>query len=195
MTATVTSKLFDLADPHGGHFTTAEALAAGLTYRQLTHHTDTGTLERPVRGVYRLATYPQHQHADLIVATLWAGLGSAVSHDSALGVYGLAAAMPALIHLTVPRQFTGERRGVHLYLAPLSDAERRVVDDVTVTSPERTLLDVARTADPSLVREAVRETLDTGLTSRRRLAAALASADTDRTLIRRVWGVRLPAAQ
>ena len=47
----------------------------------------------------------------MIAATLWAGDASAISHESALVVYGLASAMPSVIHLTVPRSFTGARPG------------------------------------------------------------------------------------
>jgi predicted transcriptional regulator of viral defense system len=52
----------------------------------------------------------REQYADNAV-TLWAGPGSAISHESALAVYGLASAMPAAIHLTAPRSFQGRRAG------------------------------------------------------------------------------------
>lgn len=166
-------QLYDIASGGGGFFSAAAALAAGYSYRQLSYYVSTGAVERAGRGVYRLTQYPAHPHADLIAATLWAGDDSAVSHDTALAVYGLGVAMPPVIHVTVPRQFRGSRRGVHVHIAPLAVGDRRLWDDVPVTSVERTLIDVSASADPSLVADAVRDALTRGLTTQRRLIRAV----------------------
>jgi predicted transcriptional regulator of viral defense system len=186
--------LFELAERHGGFFATYEALELGINYRQLSHYAETGLLERPLRGAYRLTTYPAHKHSDKIVATLWAGAGSVVSHESALSVYDLAAAMPPLLHITVPHPFRGIREGVRVHIGVLRPDEQRVWDDVPVTAVERTLIDVARSSDPALVRQAVGESLDRGLTTRRRLSVALAGLPAGRAQVRRTWALRLPPA-
>jgi predicted transcriptional regulator of viral defense system len=186
--------LFGLAEEHGGYFTTSEASRAGISYRQLSYHAASGELVRVLHGVYRLANYPAHSHGDMIAATLWAGPGSAVSHESALAVYGLASAMPAAIHLTVPPSFTGRRAGVRIHHASLGADERRRWDDVPVTAVERTLIDLTTSSDTSLLREAVSEALDRGLTSRSRLAHAVAHLG-NRAQVRQALGIRLPAAQ
>ncbi|HEX9032159.1 MAG TPA: type IV toxin-antitoxin system AbiEi family antitoxin domain-containing protein, partial [Streptosporangiaceae bacterium] len=165
MQGPVSRTFYELAVAHGGYFTTREAAGAGLNYRQLSYHAAGGGLERVMHGVYRLAYYPEHQHRDMIAVALWAGAGSAVSHESALAVYELASAMPAVIHLTVPRSFTGRRKGVRVHHADLPGGDRRLWDDVPVTTVERTLIDLARSGEPSLLREAARESLDRGLTT------------------------------
>ena len=185
---------YELAAAHGGYFTTGEAVGAGLSYRQLSYHAAGGELERVMHGVYRLTNYPEHRLGDMIAVSLWAGPGSAISYESALAVYELASAMPAVIHLTVPRSFTGRRKGVRLHRADLSAGERRLWDDVPVTTVERTLIDLAPGGDPSLLREAVRESFERGLTTRARLAAAI-DQRADKAQIRRALGVRLPAAR
>ena len=186
--------LYELASRHGGYFTTREAAQAGLSSRQLSYHASSGELERVAHGVYRLVNYPEHAHGDMIVATLWAGPGSAISHESAMSVYGLAAAMPGVIHLSAPSAFTGKRAGVRIHHADVDSAEMRLWDDVPVTTVERTLVDISRSADPSMVREAAREALEQGLTTRARLART-ADRLPDRAQIRRMLGVKLPSVR
>ena len=101
--------LYRVAEPQGGYLTTAQALEAGVSRRLLSHYAARGDLERVVYGIYRLHRFPVHRFGDLIATTLWAGSGAAVSHDSALAVYGLGAAMPSVIHITVPRPCRGKR--------------------------------------------------------------------------------------
>jgi predicted transcriptional regulator of viral defense system len=192
MRSRLSSTLYELAARHGGYFTTREAAQAGLSNRQLSYHSSSGELERVAHGVYRLVNYPEHSHGDMIVATLWAGPGSAVSHESALAVYGLAAAMPQVIHLSAPKSFTGSRAGVRIHHEDLEPDEVRLWDDVPVTAIERTLTDLSRSADPSLLREATRESLEQGLTTRIRLARAV-DRQPDRVHIRRMLGVKLPS--
>ncbi|MDQ1292912.1 MAG: hypothetical protein QG608_793 [Actinomycetota bacterium] len=186
--------LYSLASAHGGLFTTGEALAAGLTYRQMSHYVGTGVLERVTQGIYRLDQYPLHPHTDLIAVALWAGPGSAISHDSALAVYDLGQAMPAMIHVSVPGSFRGARPGVLVHRVGLPPAEVRIWDEVPVTSVERTLCDVAADADGFLAREATQEALARGLTTRARLGRAVSELSRDRTRVCRALGVRLPAS-
>jgi len=191
MRASSSKAFYDLASEHGGYFTTRDALRAGLSYRQLSYHVLSGELERVSHGVYRLVNYPAHQHGDMIAATLWAGPDSAISHESALAVYGLASAMPAIIRLTAPATFTGNRTGVRIHHANLRPDERRLWDDVPVTTVERSLIDMAQSGDISLLREAVSDSLARGLTTRLRLARAVARSANPME-IRRALGIRLP---
>jgi predicted transcriptional regulator of viral defense system len=130
----------------------------------------------------------------MIAVTLWAGPGSAISHESALAVYRLASAMPAAIHLTAPASFQGRREGVRIHHEELGHDERRLWDDVPVTTVERTLIDITRSSDRSLVRDAVSESLERGLTTRKRLACAISGRE-DHAGIRRGLGIRLPAVR
>ena len=184
--------LYRIAEPQGGYFTTAQALEAGVSRRLLSHYAAHGDLERVSHGNYRLHRFPVHRFGALIATALWAGPGSAISHDSALAVYGLGAAMPAVIHVTVPGAFRGKRPGVVTHRASLSSAEITLRDDVPVTRVERTLSDVAVTGDPSLARDAAREAIERGLTTRARLSATVGEHP-DRDHVRSVLG--LPGAK
>jgi predicted transcriptional regulator of viral defense system len=174
---TTLEAIADLADAHAGYFTTGEAAAAGVSRRALSHHASTGTLDRVEYGIYRLRRYPAQRFEDLVVVTLWAGPDSAISHESALGVHDLGDAMPAVTHVAVARPFRGHRPGVLVHQEALDPDERVVIDAVPVTSVERTLLDVAGSVDPGIVRAAAREALDRGLTTRRRLERVVGKGD------------------
>jgi predicted transcriptional regulator of viral defense system len=184
--------LYGIAEPQGGYLTTSQALEAGVSRRLLSHYAARGDLERVAYGIYRLHRFPVHRFGDLIATALWAGPGSAVSHDSALAVYDLGSAMPAVIHLTVPRAFRGKRLGVVIHSASLSPEEVTLRDDVPVTRVERTLCDVAVVGDPSLAREAAREAIERGLTTRARLSETV-DEHPDRDHVRSVLG--LPKAK
>lgn len=184
--------LYQIAEPQGGYFTTAQALEAGVSRRLLSHYAARGDLERVAYGIYRLHRFPAHRFGDLIATALWAGSGSAISYDSALAVYGLGSAMPAVIHITVPGAFRGKRPGVVVHRAPLSSAEIAIRDDVPVTKLERTLGDVAAAGDPSLARDAAREAIERGLTTRARLLETV-DEHPDRDHVRNVLG--LPKAK
>lgn len=161
--------VYDLAAGQGGYFTTAQAEALGVSRRALTYRVETGDLVRIEYGIYRLARHPSQPFEDVIVACLWAGEDSAAGHETALFIYGLSDAMPAKIHITVPRPFRGQRQGVVLHHAPLQGSDRTVRDGVPITTVARTLADLARTSDPRTVTTAAEQALSRGLVSTRRL--------------------------
>ncbi|MFV2065039.1 MAG: type IV toxin-antitoxin system AbiEi family antitoxin domain-containing protein [Chloroflexota bacterium] len=157
----VLDRLYSLADTQLGYFSTSQAEELGVDRRYLTHHVDSGNLERVSRGIYRLRNYPSHPFEDVMATVLWVGTGATASHDTALAIYGLADAMPAVIHVTVPRRFRGSRRGVLIHLTPLPAADVTVRDGIPLTTPLRTILDVV--SDPSVAAAAAEEAIDRGL--------------------------------
>ncbi|MPZ88850.1 MAG: hypothetical protein GEU81_12400 [Nitriliruptorales bacterium] len=178
--------LYDTAAPQAGHFTRAQAHERQVSDRMLSHYTAAGDLTRPARGVYRLAHWPAQPWEDALVACLWIGPDAAASHGTALAVHGLGDAMPAVLHVTVPRAFRGQRSGVLVHHAPLPDDDVTSRDGVPVTTVWRTLVDVSELVDADEFARLVSEALDRGLLSRARvrqladhqprLAVALAQA-------------------
>lgn len=79
----------------------------------------------------------------LIVATLYAGEGSAISHSSAGALWGLCPA-PSLVHVVVPHGRhvrSTSRIRVHQSRRPF---DVRLVEAVLVTPPARTVMDIAQ---------------------------------------------------
>lgn len=84
--------------------------------------------------------------------------------------------IPDAVHLSLPRAERGQRRraGVRLHTLnrPPEKAEVHSIAGLPVTSPERTIVDVFETgAQPEQVELAVRQALERGLTTARRLRA------------------------
>jgi predicted transcriptional regulator of viral defense system len=182
-------RLYDQAESQGGYFTTRQAARTGVSTRLLTHYVTAGDIERVGHGVYRLTRFPTHRFGDAIAATLWVGEGSAVSHDSALAVYGLGPAMPVVVHVTVPRPFRGSRAGVVVHHASLGPDEVTVWDDVPVVSVLRALTDVAGAIDPALAAQAAGEAVRRGMST----AAAISAYVAQRSDAARLAAVLLPA--
>jgi predicted transcriptional regulator of viral defense system len=107
----------------------------------------------------------------MIVAWLWAGRQSAVSHDSALVVHGIGEAMPAVIHVTAHPGFRGRRPGVVVHNAVLGSDEVMYRSGMVVTSVVRTLADVFG-LDPTGAREAADDAIEQGLVRASSMRAA-----------------------
>lgn len=161
--------LYRLAEGQAGYFTAAQAVAVGVSRRALSGRASRGDVERIRYGIYRLRDFPVHRFEDVAAACLWAGPDTAASHETALAIHGVSDAMPASIHVTVPRPFRGRQRGVIVHHAPLPDAEREMRDGVPVTTIARTLADVVTSSDPALVRQSVEHAIARNVLSRRRL--------------------------
>jgi predicted transcriptional regulator of viral defense system len=189
--------LYQIAASQGGYFTAAQALQAGYAYSQQHFHRERGNWLHIDHGLFRLRDFHPAEREDLIRWSLWSrdqkGVPQAVvSHDTALTVHELSDVMPAQIHLTVPPGFRKRvPPGCVLYKATLLDEEVEARTGYRVTTPRRTLLDVA---DSPLSQEhlnrAVRDALERGLVRRRPLEITPCSP-----MARRRLGRALTAAE
>jgi predicted transcriptional regulator of viral defense system len=185
--------LYRIAASQGGYFSAAQAREAGYTYRQQHYHRSRGNWLPIDRGVFRLRDFPPSEREDLIRWSLWSrdqkGVPQAVvSHETALTVHELSDVMPERVHLTVPKGFRKRvPAGCVLHVASLTEEETEPRAGYSVTTPLRTLLDLA---DSALSQEhlnvAVKEALERGLVRRSLLQSALcptgARARLDRAL-------------
>jgi predicted transcriptional regulator of viral defense system len=175
-------RLFDLAAGQAGYFTAAQARQLGYSARSLVYHAAAGHFERAGRGFYRLVGVPSSPYEDVVAAWLrFASHGAVVSHETALALYELAPSRARALHLTLPRERRPRNRqpasGVKLHTTtvPLRRDEVAIRFNVRITSPARTLADVAHGGvDPSVVVEATARALATGLVTRRELHEAVA---------------------
>lgn len=172
--------LFAIADEQAGYFTAQQAQAAGYSYASQSYHLKQGHWLNEGWGLFRLRDYPTTPDEQLVRLMLWSrdreGKQQAVvSHDTALRVYKLSDVMPSKIHLSVPKGFRKDApSGVVLYKAalPSEDIQRR--DGYRITTPLRTLLDVADSAlSPEHLNQAVEEALAQGLVRKTKLQTAI----------------------
>lgn len=171
-------RLVAIAAEQGGYFTAAQALSVGYTYRQQHFHRERGNWLFIDRGLFRLRDYPSSPHEDLIRWAFWSrgrkgNIRAIVSHESALAFHDLSDVMPAKLHLTVPKGFrkrASEACVLHCAVLPDEDTERH--EGFLVTTPLRTIKDVAESAlSPEHLIKALRDSLSRGLIRRSQLEA------------------------
>ena len=181
--------LYEIAAAQGGYFTSAQAMQVGYAYSQQHFHVSRGNWLRIDRGLFRLRDFPPGEREDLIRWSLWSrnqkGVPqAAVSHDTALTVHELSDVMPVRVHLTVPPGFRKSvPPGCVLHKASLAPEEIESRTGYRVTTPLRTLLDVA---DSPLSQEhlnrAVSDALEGGLVRHRLLETVLCQPEARRRL-------------
>lgn len=163
-------RLVATAARQSGYFSAAQALDAGYSYPAQKYNADRGNWTRVDYGLYRMPEWPTGPHDDLVRWSLWSRGRGVISHETALSVHGLGDVNPARVHLTVPPKFRPTAYGVLLHRSELPDADVRDYEGFRITTPLRSLLDVAGSdVDPDLLRGAIADALDAGLTTRSEL--------------------------
>lgn len=136
----------------------------GATREQLRHRQFRGDWVPILPGVVRLAWAQDSFYARAMAAALWAGPEAVVSHASAAFLWGLRREPGSDVHLSVPRRFRKPANWVVFYRTDVMRRLRRVRAGVPVTSPARTLADLAQDAAEDLestLEDAVRRELVT----------------------------------
>lgn len=159
-----------LAFSQFGYFTAAQALKLGYSYQAQKYHADSGNWTRVDRGLFRLPDWPSAPEDQWVRWTLWSQGRGVVSYDSAALVHDLGELDPRHIHLSVPFGFRAVDPAVVTHVCDLPATD--VLDQGAwhVTTPLRTLLDLACAGTTQEQLEAaVSAALDQGLTTARRL--------------------------
>jgi len=165
-------KLYHIAEPQAGYFTTQQARQAGFTQPLLSYYAKTGYLTRIARGVFRLTQFPEMPFGDLFVAWLQAGHDAVISHESALAVYELSDVLPGEIHLSVPRTASRRRRGIRWHTCRLTAREITRRAGLPVTTITRTLADIVVSGlGEEQIQQAIHEALARGLVTGKTLAS------------------------
>jgi very-short-patch-repair endonuclease len=133
-----------IATSQHGLINRTQLLASGFSEKAILWKLKTGALEKVFPSVYLIAGTPLTQKGRVMSVYLWGGEGSAVSHSSAAWLWGLHGFSPDPIHLTLVRKTTAPRPDVRLHRVETIDRlDICWVDAIAVTSPARTLMDLA----------------------------------------------------
>jgi len=130
-----------IATSQNGAVTRAQLLQAGLEQSGIGRRSDRGLLHRVHRGVYVFGHEALAPYARETAALLAVGDRTVISHSSSAILWGFAAAVDGDddVHVTVVGR-------LHLhYAATLDRRDFRRVQGLPVTSPARTLFDLAAT--------------------------------------------------
>lgn len=164
------ARLGAVAERRWGLFTSAQAAAAGISYKQLTRLAANGVIERVIHGVYRAAGAPSLQH-EYTYAT-WLAVGGAnyrpgevppvvVAGTMASTMHGIGDWFPGDFDFIVPSRRASRRRDVRFRIRHLEYNEITFVDQLPVLSIERNIADlVEQWHDPSLIAGAIGDAVD-----------------------------------
>lgn len=159
------TRISALATRQHGVLSRSQAISCGASRTVIQRRVSTGRWERVHPGVYRLAGVPQSWRQSLTAACLGAS-GAVISHRSAAALWAIVGFAEGLIEITVPRGVRLRLPGVFVHeSASIPRIDRSVVDGLPVTSPTRTLIDVASVATDELVEEALDDVLRRRLSS------------------------------
>lgn len=105
-------ELWEIAAPQHGFVTAQQAVEIGIGKETLKKLVQRGTLERVAFGVYRFPKYPVAEADAYMLAVLWTRAPeAALSHETALDVYGISDVNPNRIHVTVAKSRRLRRAG------------------------------------------------------------------------------------
>ena len=176
--------LQSLAFGQGGYFTAAEAVDLGYSYQGQKYHVDNGNWLRIDRGLFQLPDWPASPDDQWVRWTLWSRGRGVVSHESAALVHDLGELDPIRVHLSVSRGFRALDPTVVTHLADLPETDILDRGSWRVTTPLRTLLDLASgSTSQEQLDSAVASALDQGLATLRRIRSRADEAG-DRAALR-----------
>lgn len=134
-----------VARNQSGCISVTQALEAGLTKAALYRRVESGQLVRVLPTVLRDAAALPSFRANAQAALLWGGGDAAISHGTAGRLWGMDGCETSDIHLTIPSPRRAPQRWVVTHRAELQPKERVRLGRLYVTSPARTILDIAAT--------------------------------------------------
>ena len=125
-----------------------QLLEAGLTTRQITVRLQSGRLHEIHRGVYLVGHTIAPRYAPEMAALLACGPGATLSHATAAALWDLIPhPAPGDVRVTIPPERTATRPRIEIHRARLDRRDVRHRHNLALTSPPRTILDMAATLD------------------------------------------------
>lgn len=135
-------RLHELAFRQAGYVSAAQALEVGYTYQAQKYHVDRGNWVKVDRGMFRLAEWPPAADDAYARWTVWSHGQGVISFQSAADVHDLGNFDLGQVHLTLTDQ-RPPALGVSVHRAELNDADVEDRGSYRVTTPTRTVLDLA----------------------------------------------------
>jgi Transcriptional regulator, AbiEi antitoxin/Protein of unknown function (DUF559) len=136
-------EIADLAREQHGVVGRAQLLAAGMGSRALEGRLERGSLHRLHNGVYKVGYRRISRKGQWMAAVLASGEGAVLSHRSAARLWRLMPLGSEWPEVTTGPGHRARRRGIVVHESPIADDEWLVRDGIPVTSPFRTIFDMA----------------------------------------------------
>jgi very-short-patch-repair endonuclease len=163
-----------LARRQGGVVSRGQLLGLGFSSKEIEWRLGRGRLNRVMPGVYAVGRSELSAKGRWMAAVLAAGPGAALSHGSAAAFWGFGKEHRGGVEVSTPMSSDRRRPGIHLYRRPCLFQEDITVDHgIPVTTPIRTLVDLAAVLPVIALERAINETDKLGLTNPEALRTAL----------------------
>jgi very-short-patch-repair endonuclease len=148
-----------LADAQHGVVTRRQLLSLGVSKSGVDRRQAAGRLHRLYRGVYAVGHRPTSREARWMAAVLACGDGAALSHRSAVALWGLLRPYEGPIEVSTPaRSGRRRRKGIRLHrCVSLVEGTTTCRIGIPVTTPARTISDLRGVVPPHHWRRAVRQ--------------------------------------
>ena len=145
-----------LAAPRHGVVTRTQLLDAGFNAKAIAYRLKIGRLQRLHQGVYAVGHRPPSPHARDIAAVLACGPSAALSHRSAAALWGITPPWRGPVEVTA--RTDRRRSGINTHRSTTltrTDITRHY--GIAITTPARTLHDLARVLSSHALTRAVNE--------------------------------------
>jgi very-short-patch-repair endonuclease len=163
-----------LATSQFGVFSRFQALEEGATPRQIQHRLAQGRWDSPLPRVYRIVGAAAGHEQSAMAATLWAGDGAMLSHAAAGRLWGIDGIRGTKPELWVPSPRNPRTPGIVIHRGlRLDRADRTTLGPIPITTPVRTLIDVAGRLEDERLTAAMESVFRKELGTPERLAARL----------------------
>lgn len=157
-------RAWELAASQHGIVTRKQLLALGFGRRSIQHRVERGRLFPVSLGVYAVGWPALSQKRRWMAAVLAGGEGAVLSHRSAAALWEIGSDEDTRINVSVQRRCELRRPGILFHSRPtLSPEEIMRRDDIALTSPIQTLVDLATELDPIPLERAVNNADKRGL--------------------------------
>ncbi|HEV7770590.1 MAG TPA: type IV toxin-antitoxin system AbiEi family antitoxin domain-containing protein [Solirubrobacterales bacterium] len=181
----ISKRAWRLAAQQHWVITRGQLMALGFGRRAIQRRVARGRLHPVMRGVYAVGRPGLTQQGKWMAATLSCGPEALLSHSSAAALWGFGSELGQQVEVSICAAADRRRPGVHAYRRPGIDARDRCEHcGIPVTSPVRTLIDLAAILSPMALERAVNEADKRELTDPEELRAALARYPNERGVAR-----------
>lgn len=150
-----------------------QLLGLGVSRRAIEHRIKRGRLHRVRRGVYAVGRRELTRDGRWVAAILSVGRGAVLSHESAAALWSIED-REGLITISLPSPKQSRSGGLRVHSVRIASADLRTRRGIPLTSPARTLIDLATTASRERLEHALNAADRSDLTDPERLRKELA---------------------
>jgi very-short-patch-repair endonuclease len=138
-----------------GVFAWTQALECGLTPKGIEHRLKAGRWRRLRRGVYTLIGAPATFERDVMAAVLAGGSGALATGRTAAALFRLDGVERKVLEIVVPQRRQPRIVGVSVHRSDVPRTDATEIDRIPVTTPARTLIDLARVVHENVLEDAL----------------------------------------